>query len=211
MPLILPARDDKPLTRGERWAVAVCLLVFMGLLGAELAIDFAPAKLSVLFFLLAWAPLMALHEAGHALVTLALGHRVERIVIGFGRPLWSFSLGRLKVELRAIPLEGFTRMDLANKRPSRLAGFSIYAAGPGIEALLLVILLSLTGWDRMLTQTDSVVLIAVQAVCLAICVGLVTNLIPHATENARGITANDGLGMLLSLFPRPPDEPDQDP
>jgi membrane-associated protease RseP (regulator of RpoE activity) len=195
----MPRVPQRPLSRSDKWIFWGLLLAVLGLLAAEVAIDYEPVKLSVLFFLLFWGPLLALHEAGHALMTAACGWRVRRVVIGYGRPVARFHVRGTPVEIRWIALEGFTQLAPTDARRPRLKHFLIYAAGPGIEALLLGLIVLVTGVDTLLTRTESVPVIAAQALAVAIVMGLVTNLVPHTAETASGASPNDGLGMLLSL------------
>src|SRR5947209_3064264 len=85
-----PTHTRGPLTPSERWIYIIALALFLGLLTAEVLINYQPVKLTILFFLLSWAPLLVLHEAGHAVVAALLGWRVERVVIGMGRVVGRF-------------------------------------------------------------------------------------------------------------------------
>ncbi|MEO1845271.1 MAG: hypothetical protein ABGZ37_13470, partial [Akkermansiaceae bacterium] len=67
-----PSSEQKPLTRGERWTYVLILLAVFGLFGLDIAVDFEPAKLSVLFILLFWIALLVTHEAGHAIAARLL-------------------------------------------------------------------------------------------------------------------------------------------
>lgn len=191
---------DRPLTRSERWALAVFLLIILGLFTAELAVDYHPVKLSVLFIVLFWAPLLALHEAGHAVMAAALGWRVLRVVVGFGRTVSLFHVKGTPVEVKLVPLEGFVRPAPTNLRYPRLKNALIYLAGPLSEAILLILIVLVVGPDVLLRRTEYVPVIAAQSLSVAILMGLIFNLIPHSVTTREGSTANDGLGMFLSFF-----------
>ncbi len=68
--------------------------------------------LSLLWFLVAIAVLVAVHEYGHFWVARRLGVKVLRFSIGFGKPLWSRCFGADNTELviAAIPLGGYVKM-----------------------------------------------------------------------------------------------------
>ena len=76
----------RPLTRAEVRAALSFALLFMGLLGLELVTGASPTKLSMVFVLLAWLPMLVVHELGHALAARAVGWDVLEIVIGYCRP-----------------------------------------------------------------------------------------------------------------------------
>jgi hypothetical protein len=197
--IMLPHGPNRPLTRSERSTLVGFSVVLFGLFAADVAVDYSPAKLSILFFISAWFPLMVVHESGHALTAALLGWRVKRVVIGFGRTLMQFELKKTPVEIRMIPLEGFTSIAPRNLQAPRLKSFLIYFAGPGAEIIVLLLLVVATGIDTLLTRTESVPIIAAQAAAVAIILGLFSNLIPHAGDTQNGRSPNDGLGMILSL------------
>lgn len=64
-----------------------------------------------LFFIIAVALLVAVHEFGHFWVARRLGIRVLRFSVGFGRPLWQRkALDGTEYVLAAIPLGGYVKM-----------------------------------------------------------------------------------------------------
>ncbi len=67
---------------------------------------------SVAGFLLAISILVAVHEFGHYWAARRLGVKVLKFSIGFGKPLWSRTLGADQTEYRiaAIPLGGYVQM-----------------------------------------------------------------------------------------------------
>lgn len=176
------------------------LLLLLGLMVAEVLSDYTPMKLSIVFFLGAWVPLLVLHEAGHAVMTALVGWRVKRVVIGFGRTWLRFALRGIHVEVRWFPLEGFTEMAPTSIRHGRIKRFLVYSAGPGIEAILLCVIVFTVGSNRLLQLGESVSMLLLQAVAAASVMGLVFNLVPHSAETEHGSSANDGLGMIASLF-----------
>jgi hypothetical protein len=197
--MIDPPPDRPPETRGERWTYAIFVLLVFGLFAAEMIRDYRPVKMSMLFITLAWVPLLAIHEGGHALMARLLGWRVLAVVIGFGRTLASFRVGETRVELRALPLEGFTRPVPRGDSWPRLKSFLIYAAGALAELVVLGLLTLILGFERMTTRTDDLYIIAAQSFGAAALLGVTINVIPHTAETSHGRTANDGMGMILSL------------
>ena len=177
------------------------LRVFIALIGALLTVeilrDFTPAKSAIFFFLLAWPPLLVLHELGHAGMARLFGWHVHEIVIGYGRVVKRWQRGPMQIELRALPLGGHVVPVPQRRQGARLASFFIYAAGPGIELAFVGGVAAVLGVDVLTTATDHYGLIAIQAVCVAALVGAVTNLLPMTTAEGAW---TDGKGMLMSPF-----------
>lgn len=109
---------------------------------------------SLLAFVVAIGLLVAIHEYGHYIVARALGVKVLRYSIGFGRVLWSRRSGLDQTEycLSAIPLGGYVKLlderdcpvafaDLgrAFNRQSASARIAILAAGPAFNLLFAIV------------------------------------------------------------------------
>lgn len=190
------------MTRGERWIVAVVAVGVLGLFAAEIARDFDTRKLSALFIVLWWWPLLLAHELGHAACARLFGFRVTTVVVGFGRVLWAGDVRGVYVELRVLPLEGFT---FTHSPPgARLRNAAVYFAGPGVELAAAALALLVLGPGRMFAPSEIIWVIALQSLALAAVIGAAFNLIPHAGRagglgNSRFI-ASDGLGILRSLL-----------
>ena len=89
--------------------------------------------MTVLFFLLAIAILVFVHEMGHYLAARQCGVAVERFSIGFGRALLKWRSKRSNTEwvIAAIPLGGYVKMDEPNFEAKPLAARAwIVFAGP---------------------------------------------------------------------------------
>lgn len=187
--------EERPPTAGERRFIFWFMAIFGLLLLAEIAKDFSPIKLAILFFLLAYPVLTVIHEGGHALMARWVGWRVERVVIGVG-PVWrATEIGGVPVELRRVPLGGFVvpvpeRLD----RP-RLSNALIFFAGPGAELLVIGLIALILGGD-LLQPSDRLPVIFAQSVAAAAAVGAAHNLIPFRTAEGQ---MSDGLGVLSSL------------
>jgi len=189
--------DRSPKTPNE-WGIIVIISLFFGLfIAVEILSDFAPAKLSFPFFLSSWVLLLVIHEAGHASVAKALGWHVSKIVIGSGVSRVSFSLGSTRVEFRSIPLSGFVVPLQTDTIAPRLKHFCIYAAGPGIELLLVVILLLALGPETLLQRTDHISTIATQSFIVAALLGALINLVPFSFVSGGKQSWSDGMGMIM--------------
>ncbi|MFT3880087.1 MAG: M50 family metallopeptidase [Gemmatales bacterium] len=195
-----PVPTRGPVTRFEWWFAGLFLVVILGLFVADIIHDYTPVKLSALLVVLFWIPLLALHEAGHALVAWLLGWRVVMIVIGMGRVLGSFRIGTAQVEVRIAPVEGFVRCYPTNLFLPGLKNALIFLAGPGVELLLAWIILVVIGPDQLLAPTDDYSIIFWQSLAAAATSQAVINLIPMATATHEGEVVSDGLGFIRSLF-----------
>lgn len=189
-----------PLTPQERWLYGIFLVVLVGLFVAEICHDFQPAKLSALLVVLFWIPLLALHEAGHAVAAALLNWHVGQVVIGMGRLLHSFRVGNAVVEIRLFPVEGFVKCVPRDLRLPQFKSALIYFAGPGVELLLAVGILLLVGPDRLFTRSDDYFLIGWQSLALASAAQGVLNLMPHSVNTPEGKIASDGLGIIRSFL-----------
>ncbi len=183
------------MSRSEQRWVAVGGLLLTGLFLAELAVDYTPAKISMLLVLLFWLPLLVLHELGHAIAARAVGWHVDEMVIGFGKELFRFRYGHTLVRVRLLPIEGYVQPHPTSLAGARWKNALIYLAGPGIEILLAFALWLVVGDALTVNSTDYGV-IATQSLALGALMGAGFNLLPYATGNG----VSDGLGAILSLF-----------
>jgi hypothetical protein len=195
-----PARRRAPLTPRDRWLYGGFLVLLFGLFTAEICHDYQPVKLSALLVVLFWIPLLALHEAGHAVVAAMLNWYVGQVVIGMGRLVYSFRVGTAVVEIRLFPIEGFVKCVPRDLRMPQLKSALIYFAGPGVELLLAALILLVIGPDRLFTRSDEYSLIVWQSLALAAAVQGVLNLIPHLIQRPDGDIPNDGLGIIRSFM-----------
>lgn len=88
---------------------------------------------TILYFLIAIAILVFVHEMGHYLAARQCGIRVERFSIGFGRELLKRVSSRSGTEwvISAIPLGGYVKMDEADFESKALAARAwVVVAGP---------------------------------------------------------------------------------
>lgn len=191
--LRIPA-GRRPLTSSEIFWSGVALALFLGLILGELVSGFHPAKLSVLFMAVFWVPLLVLHELGHAAAAWAVGWKVQEIVIGFGREIWRFHLGETVVKIRMAPVEGYVLPAPRSPGGVRWKSAFVYAAGPGVELLLVAGLVALFGSDTVFGNADAISRIALKSLVVAALIGAIFNLIPFRTGDA----VSDGMGVLMS-------------
>jgi hypothetical protein len=195
-----PAPDPGPLSPKERLTCGLFLAILLGLFVAEIFHDYHPVKLSALLIVLFWVPLIALHEAGHALAAAMLGWYVGQIVVGMGRTVGQFRIGSANVELRLIPVEGFVKCVPTNLRLPQLKSALIYFAGPGVELLLACLILLILGADRLFTRSEDYGIIIWQSLAVASVSQAVLNLIPMSNRKGDQEIANDGLGIIRSFL-----------
>ena len=80
--------------------------------------------MSWLLAFLGFAVLIILHELGHFAAAKAVGMRVERFSLFFGKPVWSFRRGETEYGVGWAPLGGYvkiTGMNPAEKIPPEVA------------------------------------------------------------------------------------------
>ena len=184
------------MTPTEARISAVVGTVFSLLIVAAIFEGYSPRKLSVVFILLFWVPMLVLHELGHAVAARLLGWDVKEIVIGFGRTLWRFRVGETQIRIKLAPVEGYVLPAANSARFLRAKSMAIYAAGPGAELLLLGIIVWFTGWDALFSNSDSLASVALQSLAIVIIYSAGFNLLPFRSDGA----VSDGLGIISSPF-----------
>jgi Peptidase family M50 len=189
-----------PDTSFEWWFSAVFLLGILGLFAAVIIVDYQPVKIVPVFFALSWFVLLPIHEAGHAVMAHLLGWRVGQVVVGMGKPLRRFLLGRTVIEVRMFPIEGFCASVPTNLHWPRLKSALIYFAGPGVELVVLAVVALCVGPNALLSRTEHIGMLACQGLAIAIVASVFFNLVPHYAVSQHGMVANDGLGIVLSFF-----------
>ena len=194
-----PAHEPEPLSVEDRWMSLVFFLILFGLFVAEICVNYHPVKLTALFIILFWIPLIAVHEAGHAVVAVLLGWRVHRVVIGMGRTLLPFTVGRTPVEIRMLPVEGFVLSTPTNLVAPRLKCALIYFAGPGTALLVLALLVLIVGPATLLSRTEDLGLLVAQSLAVTVLATAFLNLVPHYAVIHNRRVANAGLGIIRSF------------
>lgn len=196
-----PYRDPEG---NERWILLGAFLFGLAACAAIVIEDYQPVKLAPVFVMLAWFPLIALHELGHAAVAKLVGWDVEEMVVGFGPAAHRFEVLGVPVTLKTYPLGGWVRPVPRDLSAVRLKSALVYAAGPSVELAVVAVLLGAFGVDAMLTRTDAVPVIAAQAVSIAALLGAASNLVPRGVDTEHGRSVTDGMG-ILSSFRRGPE------
>ncbi len=184
----------------ERWMLLGAFFLGLGALVAIVLEDYEPAKLAPVFMLLAWFPLIALHELGHAAMARLVGWEVDAIVVGFGGVAFAFELFGVPMAIKMYPLGGFVRPAPLDTRSLRLKSALVYLAGPLAELSLVLLLTLALGFDTMTTRTEAVGVIAAQGVAVAALLSVVTNLVPRRIDTERGVSMTDGLGAIFSFL-----------
>jgi len=111
--------------------------------------------MSWLLALLGFVVLIVLHEAGHFAAAKAVGMRVERFSLFFGRPLVSFRRGETEYAIGPIPAGGYVRITGMNPREEFSDDVAVrayykqpvwkrivvIAAGPAVNVLIAFLIL----------------------------------------------------------------------
>jgi regulator of sigma E protease len=121
-----------------------------------------------------FAVLIILHEAGHFAAAKAVGMRVEKFYLFFGKPLWSVRRGETEYGIGWIPAGGFVKisgMDPREELPEDVAHRAYYrqpvwkrivviAAGPLVNVVIAFVLIfavyAVSGVPRLAPLVDSV-------------------------------------------------------
>ncbi len=195
-------KDSGPSTRGEKITYYVFLvLMFVGF-GLDLLTNFEPKKMAAVVFIVAWIPLIFLHEFGHALVSKLVGWEVKEFVVGYGKVIKEFQYKETKVEFRMMPIGGYILPHCEDADWSRFKSAFVYFAGPGIELLVFFGIYAFIGFEKFLNPSLSHLDLVLQGIALSALTGAVINLIPCSAISEKGESPNDGLGILYSLFGR---------
>ena len=193
--LKIPA-GRRPMSPTEARISALIGIVFAVMILLAVFEEYSGGRLSILFIVLFWAPMLVLHEMGHAVAARLLGWDVREIVIGFGRDLWQWRFGATRVRIKLAPVEGYVLPAPRDARHVRLKSMLIYAAGPGAELLLLAVLILLFGYDAVFSGSNELGSVALQSLAIVILLGAGFNLLPFSSEGA----VSDGLGIISSPF-----------
>jgi tetratricopeptide (TPR) repeat protein len=160
--------------------------------------------LNVSLFFVLLAPLIAVHEVGHALGAWLLGLRVFSVTIGCGPLLAAWRWRGTRWELRAIVGDGTTSHGYPTLRFFRLKFFLAVLAGPLANGALLAAVLwwrppaaladQLAHWPQAPGPLPLLVLVAGGAVLLLV------SLVPLRFHAEGGHQATDGWQLLRAPF-----------
>lgn len=196
--ILPPSGKQRLMTPPEIGALLITTLFFLGMLAVALFEEYSIYKFSVPIFAVSWALLLVIHEFGHALMAKAVNWKIEKVSIGIGKLIAKKKIFGMQTEFHTIPISGFVSSRPTDLVQPQLKNFLIYAAGPGIELLLVGLFWLVLGTETFFSRQPMLWLIALQSFSVAAVFGAVTNLIPlpHLTE--KGMVASDGLGMILA-------------
>ena len=186
----------RPMSVTEARISTVVGITFAAMILVAVFEEYSASRLSVILVLLWWVPMLILHELGHALAAKLLGWRVQEIVIGFGREIWQWQIGETCIRVKLAPVEGYVLPQPTSASRLRLKSTLIYAAGPGIELLLLAVILLVLGNDYVFGGSNDLGQVVAQSLAIAILLGAGFNLLPFSTDGG----VSDGLGILSSPF-----------
>lgn len=140
------------------------------------------------------------HELGHAVAARALGARVFRIVIGFGRLLWIGKFLGFEVELRSIPIGGSTQTGFRDARFFRLRNALVIASGPLVNAGAIAAVLAFVPSEVIWSPSPFRDLTPWAAFVVANALILLVNLTPIRRRTTAGDLETDGWSLLASPF-----------
>ena len=160
----------------------IVVVVAMGALDLQLSRSF-----ELVNYLLFLPVVIVAHEAGHALASLLLGHRLFEIRIGAG-PTVRFTVGGTQVLIGLLPLGGHVASGSASAQGFRWKRFVIIAAGPAMNASMFGIV-GLVALPSTLLRDFAIVNAFV----------LVSNLLPFSQRTPLGPQANDGLALVRTF------------
>jgi regulator of sigma E protease len=121
-----------------------------------------------------FAVLIVLHEVGHFAAAKAVGMRVEKFSLFFGKPLWSTRRGETEYAIGWIPAGGYVKisgMDPREELPAEVVPRAYYrqkvwkrvfviAAGPAVNIVLAFLIIfavySISGLPRIAPVVDAV-------------------------------------------------------
>jgi tetratricopeptide (TPR) repeat protein len=164
-------------------AFLAVLIVVAGALNLHLSASFD------LFWYLLFLPIIVVvHEAGHAVASVLLRHRIFEIRIGAG-PALRLNVGRTHVLIGLLPLGGHVASGSSNARGFRWKRLVIIAAGPAMNAVMFGIV-ALMNLPSNLLRDFAVVNAFV----------LINNLLPVSQRTPLGPQTNDGLALVRTFF-----------
>jgi len=156
-----------------------------------------------LLALLAYPPLIIVHELAHALVARLFGMRVYAITIGVGKTLASWRFLGMRWKLRHLPLGGMTEIAGPPGRFDRLKQWLTYLAGPGAHAILALASLGLRQVLSIGEARSGSLGAALSLVYETNLVLMLFNLLPFRSSSPLGSTGTDGWNLLKLPFAKP--------
>ncbi|MDF1812767.1 MAG: site-2 protease family protein [Verrucomicrobiales bacterium] len=141
------------------------------------------------------------HEMCHALAARWMGYRVFRILIGYGKSLYSGKLFGFRFDLNSVPCGGMVIACPVDGGNFRLKSFLFAASGPFANLLLCVLVIPFIGaenywnWGEFTTGP-----VPAKAFLLANLFVLLVNLWPMKVPTPFGDMDSDGRRILEAIF-----------
>lgn len=136
------------------------------------------------------------HELGHAIAGRVLGFQQIRILVGSGKPLFSFQFFGIPTLISLIPLGGLT-LSGPVAAPSRWRYLAFVAAGPLVNLLVVGVSCWAIPSGRVFTFPNGS---AASIFFWANVIVIAENLIPYQAITPFGTLPNDGLLLWKVLF-----------
>ena len=163
-------------------AVAVAFVAIAARFHLQPSRSFDPWLLVVFF------PLIVLvHEAGHAVAAILVGHRVLEVKIGAGPSVTAW-LGRWRLVLGLFPLGGHVLAGSSDPSGYRAKRLAVTAAGPAMNALMFAFAPLIDASSSTLRD------FAIVNACV-----LIFNLFPYSVRTPYGPQRTDGLGLVHTM------------
>src|SRR5579863_7775829 len=152
------------------------------------------AAQEIFWFLVVFLVVIPIHELGHALAGVLVGHRIRSVVAGAGQPKLVFDVGDVSVRINLLPLGGLT-MGMPRRGGWLRVRLWVFAAGgPAANLLLCYVLRRLYGHaGSAMAEQHRLATVAASASWSV----LVLNLIPFQTGEGQG---SDGYALLTIPF-----------
>ena len=199
-----PDKPKQPLQKDQLIWLIPGVIILLVLFIAEIIKDYHPVKLSILFIIILWLPLTAVHEIGHAIMAKLMKWKITEISVGFGNVIYEKTIAETKIILKSVPIEGFVKCQPMRIKKPNLEHRCIYFAGPGVELLIAAVIAYSYGFDVFFARSENIGLIFWQSFALAATVGAVLNLIPISANDINGNVTHvsDGMGIYFSFINR---------
>src|SRR6185437_5976574 len=136
-----------------------------------------------LWFLVVFLVIIPIHELGHALAGLLVGHRIRSVVVGVGPPLLAFDLAGVAVRINLLPLGGLTMGVPRGGSWLRLRMWIFAAGGPAANVALCYALHRLYGPTSAATAEQHRLASVAASASWTL---LLANLIPFRTAEGQG-------------------------
>ncbi len=157
--------------------------------------------LNLFFFYLFLVVTILPHELGHAFAARLLGFKVSKIVMGFGKTIFTKKLFGIEIEFRPILLGGVTLAAHKDKDWFRLKQFGFILAGPLVNVLLILficLLFPATDFWRFGNLMHGLAL--AQIFLYTNIYKLIVNLWPRTILTSAGKIPSDGLSLCKTWF-----------